>query len=95
MTALAVQQVKGSLGANKQDFIISTSDFSNWATKEEINGDAAPSALINREQFARLLVQNEIGVRIDHRELLTIEEQLIAAHYPNLPGLERNFNPAE
>ena len=70
--AQTVREVRGSLGAHEQGLIITTSDFSSGARREAERADASPVALMNGEQFADLLAQNEIGVRREW--LLTLDE---------------------
>ena len=69
-----VQQIRGSLGVHEQGLIITTSGFSQGATKEANRSDAAPVALINGEQLAALLAEHEIGARMTSYELYTLEE---------------------
>ena len=69
-----VQQVRGSLGAHEQGLIITTSDFSDPARQEAARPDASPVALMNGEQLAALLAENEIGVRREEHVLLTLDE---------------------
>ena len=69
-----VQQVRGSLGAHEQGLIITTGDFSKSARKEAMRADAAPVALMNGEQLAGLLAENEVGVRRDRHDLFSLPE---------------------
>ena len=69
-----VREVRGSLGAHEQGLIITTSDFSREAREEAARADAPPVALMNGEQFALLLAENEIRVRRDPLVLLTLDE---------------------
>lgn len=69
-----VQQVRGSLGAHEQALIITTSGFSDGATKEAQRADATPVALIGGEQLVALMAEYEIGVRRTSHDLLTLDE---------------------
>jgi len=60
--AQVVQQVRGSLGAHEQGLIMTTSDFSRHARDEAERSDAVPVALMDGEQFAALLIENDIYV---------------------------------
>ena len=70
-----VQQVRGSLGAHEQGWIITTSDFSSGAKEEATRADATPVALISGEQFAKLLMEHGMGVRRETHDLFTLEEE--------------------
>ncbi len=70
-----VQQVRGSLGAHEQGWIITTSDFSSGAKEEATRADATPVALISGEQFAALLMEHGMGVRRETHDLFTLEEE--------------------
>ena len=72
--APTVQQVRGSLGAHEQGLIVTTSDFSPGAVTEAARLDATPVALMNGEEFVRLLMQNQIGVRRAPQELFELAE---------------------
>ena len=72
VTAPAVQQVRGSLGAHEQGLIITTSDFSKGAREEARRADAAPVALMNGERLATLLARYEMGAQRDQQVLLTL-----------------------
>lgn len=69
-----VQQVRGSLGAHEQGLIVSTSDFSPGARQEAARADATPVALMNGDEFVKLLMENEIGVRRSRLELFELVE---------------------
>ena len=69
-----VQQVRGSLGAHEQGLIITTSDFTSGARMEAARADASPVALMNGEQLAVLLAENEVGVQRNEHILLMLEE---------------------
>ncbi|MXY79089.1 MAG: hypothetical protein F4Y94_05245, partial [Chloroflexi bacterium] len=69
-----VQQVRGSLGAQEQGWIITTSDFSAGAKEEGTRRDATPISLTNGQEFAELLMEHEIGVRRETYDLFTLEE---------------------
>ncbi|MCK9486080.1 MAG: HTH domain-containing protein [Dehalococcoidia bacterium] len=71
--APAVQQVRGSLGAHEQGLIITTSDFSSGAVTEAIRSNAAPVALMNGEQLAALLAEQQIGVSREQHPLYFLE----------------------
>ncbi len=74
-----VQQVRGSLSAHEQGLIITTSGFSQGAREEAKRPDASPVALMDGEQLARLLAENEIGAKrakYDLWRLLESEEPL-------------------
>ena len=70
-----VQQVRGSLGAHEQGLIITTSDFSLRARDEAIRSDAAPVALMNGDQLAKLLARHNIGARVETYDLLTLDDE--------------------
>ena len=70
-----VQQVRGSLGAHEQGWIITTSDFSSGAKEEATRADATPVALISGQQFAALLMEHGMGVRRETHDLFTLEEE--------------------
>ena len=72
--APVVQQVRGSLGAHEQGLIITTSDFSSGARKEAARADASPVALMNGEQLAILLAENEVGVLRNEHFLLMLDD---------------------
>jgi len=67
-----VQQVRGSLGAHEQGLIITTSGFSKGAREEARRPDASPVALMDGEQLARLLAENEIGAERTKYDLWTL-----------------------
>ena len=69
-----VQQVRGSLGAHEQGLIITTSGFSKGAREEARRSDASPVALMDGEQLARLLAENEIGAERTKYDLWTLLE---------------------
>ena len=69
-----VQQVRGSLGAHEQGLIITTSDFGSGAREEAARADASPVALMNGEQLAILLAENEVGVLRNEHVLLMLEQ---------------------
>lgn len=69
-----VQQVRGSLGAHEQGLIITTSGFSQGAREEARRSDASPVALMDGEQLARLLAENEIGAERTKYDLWTLLE---------------------
>ncbi len=71
---LVVQQVRGSLGAHEQGLIITTSGFSKGAREEARRPDASPVALMDGEQLARLLAENEIGAERTKYDLWTLLE---------------------
>ena len=70
--APTVREVRGSLGAHEQGLIITTSDFGPGAREEAKRPDASPVALMNGEQFAALLAENETG-----KEIGVVREQLV------------------
>ena len=71
-----VQQVRGSLGAHEQGLIITTSDYSAGAWKEAERGDTVPVALMNGEQLARLMIENDIGIQRTSHDLIELVEGL-------------------
>lgn len=69
-----VRQVRGGLGAHEQGLIITTSGFSSGARKEAKRADVSPIALMDGEQLAVLLAENEIGVQREKHVLLTLDK---------------------
>lgn len=69
-----VQQVRGSLGTHEQGLIITTSDFSKGARQEAERPDAVPVALMNGQQLADLLIENDIGIIRTSYDLIELEE---------------------
>ena len=67
-----VQQVRGSLGAHEQGLIINTGGFSNGARDEAERRDATPVGLMDGEQFVRLLIEHDIGVRRNTYDLIEL-----------------------
>ncbi len=72
--APVVQQVRGSLGANEQGCIVTTSDFSQGAREEATMLDKTPISLINGEDLVNLLMRYEVGVKSKKELLFEIEE---------------------
>lgn len=77
-----VQRLRGSLGAHEQGLIITTSHFSKGAVCEAERRDAPPVALMNGEDFARLLAENQIGAKRTPCDLWT----LVEPEEPEPPG---------
>lgn len=75
-----VQQVRGSLGAQEQGLIVTTSDFSPGARREAGRPDAIPVALMNGEQLVVLLVGNGIGVTRRSHDLIELSDDSDAIH---------------
>ena len=73
--APVVQQVRGSLGAHEQGLIITTSNFSTGATKEAVQPDKTPIALMNGGQLVVLLMEHGIGVHRSTPDLFEIDEE--------------------
>lgn len=69
-----VQQVRGSLGANEQGCIVTTSDFSSGAKEEANKPDKSLIALINGETLIDLLIKNQVGVRRVMRPLYELKK---------------------
>ena len=69
-----VQQVRGSLGTHEQGLIITTSGFSKSAQEEARRPDAPPVFLMDGEQMARLLAEEEIGAKRTRYNLWTLQE---------------------
>lgn len=69
-----IQQVRGSLGAHEQGLIITTSRFGKGARNEAARDDATPIGLMDGEQFVKLLVENDIGVKRSDYKLLDLNE---------------------
>jgi len=67
-----VQQVRGSLGTHEQGLIITTSDFSPGAKAEAERANAVPVALMNGDQLAALLIENNIGVHRTSHDLIEL-----------------------
>jgi len=76
--APVVQQVRGSLGAQEQGLIITTSDFSPGAVKEATQVDKTPIALMNGDQLVMLLMDHGIGVHRSTPDLFEIDEEFTA-----------------
>ena len=68
-----VQQVRGSLEAHDQGLIITTSSFSAGAKEEAKKANATPVSLMGGEQFVRLLIENNMGVRKTRHDLLELD----------------------
>jgi restriction system protein len=73
-----IQQMRGSLGAHEQGLIITTSDFSAGARAEAERPDATPIALMNGEQFVKLMIEHDIGVRRESHFIIELGEQEVA-----------------
>ena len=73
-----VQQVRGSLGAQEQGLIITTSNFSKGAVSEAAQADKTPIALMDGEQFVALLMEHNIGVERTSLDLFEIDEAFAA-----------------
>ena len=69
-----VQQVRGSLGTHEQGLIVTTSDFSKGAQAEAEQPDAVPVALMNGEQLALLLAENEIGASRRSHDIIELDD---------------------
>lgn len=67
-----VQQVRGSLGAHEQGLIITTGGFSAGAREDAKRPDASPVGLMAGEDLVGVLVEHEIGVRKQHKELFEL-----------------------
>jgi len=67
-----VQQVRGSLGAQEQGLIVTTSDFSPGARREAARRDAVPVALMNGKQLTLLLVEAGIGISRRSHDLIEL-----------------------
>jgi restriction system protein len=70
-----VQQMRGSLGVHEQGLIITTSDFSSGAREEAERPNATPIALMNGEQFVKLMIEHEIGVHRESHYIIEIGEK--------------------
>lgn len=68
-----VQQVRGSLEAHDQGLIITTGGFSSGAKQEAMKANAIPISLMGGEQFVRLLIENNMGVRKTRHDLLELD----------------------
>ena len=68
-----VQQVRGSLEAHDQGLIITTSNFSAGAKEEAKKANAIPVSLMGGEQFVRLLIENNMGVRKTRQDLWELD----------------------
>lgn len=82
--APVVQQLRGSLGAQDQALIITTSDFSTGAQAEARRANAIPVALMNGSQLVDLLVEHEINVRRVRHELIELTFAS-SARQPKIP----------
>lgn len=69
-----IQQVRGSLGAHERGLVITTSSFSSGATKEAIQPDKAPIALIDGDKLVTLLMEHGIGVHCSTPDFFEIDE---------------------
>jgi restriction system protein len=72
--APVVQQVRGSLSTHEQGLIITTSDFSKGAYEEANKPDKIPVGLMNGEQLADLMIENNIGIMRTPYDLIELAE---------------------
>jgi hypothetical protein len=70
-----VRELRGSLTAQEQGIIITTSDFSSGARKEAEEAGKTRISLINCDQLLHLLIQHGIGVTQEQHTLLSLDEE--------------------
>lgn len=73
LQAPLVQQLRGSLGVHDQGLVISTGGYSSGARTEARRPNASPVALIDGKELVGLLVEHEILIRRDVRDLLQLD----------------------
>ncbi len=73
LQAPLVQQLRGSLGVHDQGLVISTGGYSSGARTEARRPNASPVALIDGKELVGLLVEHEILIRRDVRDLLRLD----------------------
>lgn len=73
--ATTVREVRGSLTAQEQGIIITTSNFSTGARQEANAIGKSPISLVNGDQLLELLVEHEIGVTKLQHTVISLDEE--------------------
>lgn len=81
-----VRELRGSLAVDEQGVIITTSDFTPEAKAEAQALSKTRISLVNGEQLLDLLIQHQLGVKIETLTILSLDEEW----WGDIAGVESN-----